>query len=194
MFRAAFRSLIPGAMSLLHRLTGDTPTPHRLLLCAPRRHKHVEQIVRSGCPSGSGSGGNQWTSFSRTARLDIHKKTVVACLLTQDAQGKTGRETRTFSTMTVDILELLDWLTAQGCTHVAMESTGEYWKPVYNLLEDHFTLLVVNARHIKTVPRPIADLLQHGLLRPSFIPPAGQRALRDLARYRGGLLDAAASP
>ena len=135
--------------------------------------------------------------FTHCAGLDIHKKTVVACLLTQDAQGKTGRETRTFSTMTVDILELLDWLTAQGCTHVAMESTGEYWKPVYNLLEDHFTLLVVNARHIKTVPgrktdvkdaQWIADLLQHGLLRPSFIPPAGQRALRDLTRYRGGFV------
>ena len=87
--------------------------------------------------------------FTHCAGLDIHKKTVVACLLTQDGQGQGKRETRTFSTMTADILELLDWLTAQGCTHIAMESTGEYWKPVYNLLEEHFTLLVVNARHIK---------------------------------------------
>ena len=135
--------------------------------------------------------------FTHCAGLDIHKKTVVACLLTQDAHGKTVRETRTFSTMTADSLDLLDWLTAQGCTHVAMESTGEYWKPVYNLLEDHFTLLVVNARHIKTVPgrktdvkdaQWIADLLQQGLLRPSFIPPVGQRALRDLTRYRGGFV------
>jgi len=135
--------------------------------------------------------------YTRCAGLDVHKKTVVACLLTQDAQGKAVRHTRTFGTMTADILDLLDWLQAHDCVHVAMESTGEYWKPIYNLLEGRCDLLVANARHIKSVPGRktdikdaawIADLHQHGLLRPSFIPPAPQRALRDLTRYRSSFV------
>jgi transposase len=99
--------------------------------------------------------------------------------------------------MTQDILALADWLTATGCTHVAMESTGVYWKPVYNLLEGLFEILVVNAQHIKAVPGRktdvkdaewIADLLQHGLLRGSFVPLAPQRDLRDLTRHRSTLV------
>jgi Transposase len=98
--------------------------------------------------------------------------------------------------MTDDLLRLLDWLTSAGCTHVAMESTGVYWKPVYNLLEGSLEVVVVNARHIKAVPGRktdvkdcewIAELLRHGLLQPSFIPDRPQRELRELTRYRTSL-------
>jgi transposase len=122
------------------------------------------------------------------AGLDVHKKTVVAAIL---VPGK--KETRTFETMTSDLLALSDWLTGEGVTHVAMESTGEYRKPVFNILENNFEVLLVNAQHIKSVPGRktdikdaewIADLLRHGLLKASFIPPVGQRELRELTRYR----------
>ncbi len=124
--------------------------------------------------------------------LDVHKKSVVACILTPET-----KETRTFSTMTDDLLQLKEWLSECGVAHVAMESTGVYWKPVYNLLEGHFTLLVVNAYHIKNVPGRktdvkdaewIADLLRHGLVRGSFIPDREQRELRELVRYRRSLI------
>lgn len=130
--------------------------------------------------------------------LDIHKKFVVACVMTTTADGQVQKESRTFSTMTHDLLALLDWLHAAGCTHVAMESTGSYWRPVYNLLEGQFTLLVGNAYHMKTVPGRktdvkdaewIADLLRHGLIRGSFIPSPAQRQLRDLTRYRTHLVE-----
>jgi transposase len=133
----------------------------------------------------------------RCCGLDVHKKTVVTCLVTPGRGGQPTREVRTFSTMTRELLALSDWLRDAGCTHVAMESTGPYWKPVYNLLEGSFTLLVVNAQHIKAVPGRktdvkdaewIADLLRHGLLRPSFIPSRPQRELRELTRYRTSLL------
>lgn len=129
--------------------------------------------------------------------LDVHKKSVVACLMSFDAKGRRRKEVRTFGTMTQDLLALSDWLTAAGCTHVAMESTGVYWKPVFNLLEGLFELSVVNAQHIKRVPGRktdvqdaewIADLLQHGLLRGSFVPPTAQRQLRDLTRHRSTLV------
>jgi transposase len=125
--------------------------------------------------------------------LDVHKKTVVACLITPDPRGGWQHETRTFGTMTRALLALSDWLLAAGCTHVAMESTGEYWKPVCNLLEAHFAVLLVNAQHIKAVPgrktdvkdaQWIAELLQQGFLRASFIPPPAQRELRELTRPR----------
>ena len=133
----------------------------------------------------------------RCCGLDVHKKTVVACLVTPGRGGQPTREVRTFSTMTRDLLRLSDWLLAAGCTHAAMESTGSYWKPVYNLLEGSFELLVVNAQHMKAVPGRktdvkdaewIADLLRHGLLRPSFIPSRPERELRELTRYRTSLL------
>ena len=138
----------------------------------------------------------------RCCGLDVHKKTVVACLVTPGAGGQPTREVRTFSTMTKDILALSDWLRQAGCTCAAMESTGSYWKPVYNLLEGSFELLVVNAQHMKAVPGRktdvkdaewIADLLRHGLLRPSFIPSRPQRELRELTRYRTSLLQERAS-
>jgi transposase len=126
--------------------------------------------------------------YERCAGLDVHKKTVVACVLTPE-----GQETRTFGTMTADLLGLSDWLLACGCTHVAMESTGDYWKPIFNMLEGTLEVLLVNAQHVKAVPGRktdvkdaawLAELLQHGLLRASFIPPIAQRELRDLTRYR----------
>lgn len=125
--------------------------------------------------------------------LDVHKKSVTACVLW--ASGR-RRQTQAFGTFTRELLELGDWLRACGVTHVAMESTGVYWKPVWNLLEGQFEVLLVNAQHIKAVPGRktdqkdsewIADLLQHGLLRASFVPPAPIRELRDLTRYRASL-------
>jgi transposase len=125
--------------------------------------------------------------------LDVHKKSVTACVLW--ASGR-RRQTREFGTSTKDLLALSDWLRSCGVTHVAMESTGVYWKPVWNLLEGQFEVLLVNAQHIKAVPGRktdqkdsewIADLLQHGLLRASFVPPPPIRELRDLTRYRASL-------
>jgi transposase len=140
--------------------------------------------------------------YERCAGLDVHKRTVVACISVPDGQGGWRREVRTFGTMTVDLLELADWLQSWGCTHVAMESTGEYWKPVFNLLEGTCEVLLVNAQHVKAVPGRktdvkdaewLAELLQHGLLRASFIPPVAQRELRDLTRYRSTFIKAQAT-
>jgi transposase len=132
------------------------------------------------------------------AGLEVHKRSVVACLLSLDEQGQRHKQVRTFSTMTKELLELADWLKQAGCTHLAMESTASYWKPVYNLLEGLFELVVVNAQHFKAVPGRktdvgdaewLADLLRHGLLRASFIPERPQRELRDLTRYRTSLVE-----
>jgi transposase len=140
--------------------------------------------------------------YARCCGLDVHKRTVVACLLTPGLSGQPLREVRTYGTTTRELLALMDWLVANGCTHVAMESTGSYWKPVYNLLESTFELLVVNAQHLKAVPGRktdvrdsewIADLLQHGLIRPSFIPSRPERELRELTRYRTTLIRERAS-
>jgi transposase len=129
---------------------------------------------------------------SRCCGLDVHKQTVKACIMTPEL-----KEIRTYSTMTGDLLKLKEWLKQRGVTHVAMESTGVYWKPIYNLLEDEFTLLVVNAQHIKNVPGRktdvrdaewIANLLKHGLVKGSFIPDREQRELRELVRYRRSLI------
>jgi len=130
--------------------------------------------------------------YERCAGLDVHKKIVVACR----RDGK-QQETKSFGTTTPELLELVDWLSEWKSTHVAMESTGDYWKPVYNLLEANFQVFLVNAKHVKQVPghrtdvgsaRWLAELMQHGLLKPSFIPPAPQRDLRDLTRYRTKLV------
>ena len=135
--------------------------------------------------------------YSRCAGVDVHKKTVVVCRIIPGPDGKPIKEIRTFTTMTRDLLALSDWLTEGGVTHVAMESTGVYWKPVYNFLEGTFTLLLVNAAPIKPVPGRksdvkdcawIADLLRHGLLKGSFVPDRGLRELRELTRYRTALV------
>jgi transposase len=136
--------------------------------------------------------------FERCCGLDVHKAIVVACLWMRDQSGKVHKEIQKFGTMTVDLVVLYDWLKSKGVTHVAMESTGIFWKPIYNLLEDAFQVLLVNAEHIKRVPGRktdvtdaewIADLLAHGLLKGSFIPPKPIRELRDLTRYRKSLID-----
>lgn len=136
--------------------------------------------------------------YERCAGLDVHKKNVKVCLITSAGAQRPRKEFRTYQTTTHHVLEMRDWLQEQGCTHIAMESTGVYWKPIYNLLESDFELLVVNAHHLKTVPGRktdvkdaewIADLLRHGLLRASFIPQAPQRELRELTRYRTRLVE-----
>src|SRR5215471_7817503 len=127
--------------------------------------------------------------------LDVHKKSITACVLRVE-KGKTRKEKRRFGTFTRELLEMADWLEKCGVTHVAMESTGVYWKPVWNILEGQFEVLLVNAQHIKAVPGRktdqkdcewIAELLQHGLLRASFVPDRPIRELRDLTRYRASL-------
>lgn len=136
--------------------------------------------------------------YPRCAGLDVHKQTIVACLLLTAASGKVTREVRTFATTTAQLRRLAEWLKTQGVTHVAMESTGIYWRPVFNVLEEAtLEVILVNARHMKAVPGHktdikdsewIADLLRHGLLTPSFIPPKPIRDLRDLVRSRKTLV------
>ena len=133
----------------------------------------------------------------RCAGLDVHKKTVVACRIVSKAGQADQVDIRTFGTMTADLLVLRDWLAEAKVTQVAMESTGVYWKPVFNILEEDFEVLLVNAKHIKFVPgrktdvkdaQWIAELLQHGLLKASFVPEPAQRELREVVRYRTHLI------
>jgi transposase len=132
--------------------------------------------------------------YDRCCGLDLHKKVIMACLLLLTAEG-VHKEMRTFGTTLADLYLLRDWLTASGCQAVAMESTGVYWRPIWNVLEEEeqWHLLLVNAQHIKAVPGRktdtkdaewLADLLQHGLLRASFVPPRTPRELREVTRYR----------
>jgi transposase len=134
--------------------------------------------------------------YERCAGLDVHQKTVVACMRVASA-GRVGEEVRTFETTTKGLLELGAWLEAEGCTHVAMEATGVYWKPVWHVLESRFELVLANAAHIKNVPGRktdvadatwIADLLAHGLIRGSFVPPTPIQDLRALMRTRKQLV------
>ena len=140
--------------------------------------------------------------YERCAALDVHKKTVTACLIVPGPDGQPQKEKRVFGTMTQDLLRLSDWLFEAGCTHVAMESTGVYWKPIFNILEANFEVILVNARDVKNVPGRktdmadaewLAELVRHGLVRGSFIPPEPIRVLRDLTRYRTSLIRQKAS-
>src|SRR6185437_12907490 len=135
--------------------------------------------------------------YARCCGLDVHQKTVVACVLLTTTQGAVRREVRTFGTMTADLLALNDWLNGLDVEQVAMESTGIYWRPVFSLLEADHPIILVNAQHIKAVPGRktdvkdsewVADLLRHGLLKASFIPPQPIRELRELTRYRKTLV------
>lgn len=135
--------------------------------------------------------------YARCCGLDVHKKMVTACLRVPGPNATRAEEVRTFGTTTRELLQLADWLAAAQCTHVAMESTGVYWRPVYQILEESFELLLVNAQHVKTVPgrktdvkdcQWLARLLEHGLLRGSFVPPVPVRELRELTRYRRELI------
>ena len=134
--------------------------------------------------------------YERCAGLDIHKRTVVACRVSPGADGQAVKATRTFGTMTDELVALGDWLGEVGVTHVAMESTGAYWQPIWNILEHRFNLVLANARHIKAVPGRktdvkdsewIADLLRHGLIQGSFVPELEEREVRELTRYRDAL-------
>jgi transposase len=135
--------------------------------------------------------------YERCCGLDVHKKSVVACLIVPGRGAKPQQEVRTFGTLPAQLLALRDWLQEAGCTHVAMESTGVYWKPVHGVLDGLCEVLLVNARHLKAVPGRktdvkdaewIANLLRHGLLRGSFVPSQEQQALRELTRYRSTLV------
>ncbi|MBP1949905.1 transposase [Virgibacillus litoralis] len=132
--------------------------------------------------------------IERACGMDVHKDNITACIITPE-----GKEIKTFSTKTVFLIQLVDWIKEYRCTHVAMESTSVYWKPIVNLLEaEDIEFLVVNAQHIKSVPGRktdvkdaewIAKLLRHGLLRASFIPDRNQRELRELVRYRRSIIE-----
>jgi len=135
--------------------------------------------------------------IERVCGLDVHKQTVAACVRVPGSKSAREQHVQTFGTTAAELLVLRDWLEAHGVTHVAMESTGVYWKPIYYVLEERFTCLLVNAAHVKQVPGRktdvqdcvwIAQLLEHGLLRGSFVPPAPIRELRDLTRYRKVLI------
>lgn len=138
------------------------------------------------------------TLVERGCGLDVHQATVVACLLIVLESGKVHKQVRTFGTTTRELVSLREWLLSEGCTHVAMESTGVYWKTIYTILEGAFEIVVANAQHVKKVPGRktdvkdaewIADLLCHGLLRASFVPPKPIREVRDLTRYRRKLVE-----
>ncbi|GED33931.1 IS110 family transposase [Brevibacillus centrosporus] len=132
--------------------------------------------------------------IERSCGMDVHKDSITACIITPE-----GKDTQTFSTKTVFLIKLIDWIKEHGCTHVAMESTGVFWKPIVNLLEaESIKFLVVNAQHMKAVPGRktdvkdaewIAELLRHGLLTSSYIPDRNQRELRELVRYRRSLIE-----
>jgi transposase len=133
--------------------------------------------------------------------LDVHQANVVACLLTGKPNERPRKQIKTFATVTQELRAMCQWLRDAGCTHIAMESTGVYWKPVYAVLEAGFELVVGNAHHIRNVPGRktdvkdsewLADLLRHGLIRKSFVPPKPMRELRDLLRYRRKLVESAA--
>src|SRR5262245_29645165 len=135
--------------------------------------------------------------LERCCGLDVHKETVAACVRIVERRGAVTQHVQTFRTTAADLVVLRDWLAAHRVTHVAMESTGVYWKPVFYALESDFTCLLVHAMHIKRVPgrktdvqdcASLAQLLEHGLLRGSFVPPAPIRELRDLTRYRKALI------
>ncbi len=135
--------------------------------------------------------------IERCAGLDVHKATVTACVRVPDGAGGRHQEIRTFSTTTAGLLTLRDWLASYGVTLVGMESTGIYWRAVYYLLEDDFTCWLLNAQHLRNVPGRktdvadsawIAQLVEHGLVRPSFVPPREIRQLRDLTRYRKAMI------
>src|SRR6266566_4016130 len=135
--------------------------------------------------------------YACCAGLDVHKKTVVACIIKTGEHGKVSREVRTFATTTAGLLGLSDWLGEHDVSQVAMESTGVYWRPVFNILEATYEVILVNAQHMKAIPgrktdildsQWIATLLRHGLLKASFIPPRPIRDVRDLVRYRKSLV------
>src|SRR2546427_9822067 len=174
---------------------GAFGTPHCRI-----RARRAESCTREA-PPGRGQtstgGGVMDQLIERCCGLDVHRDTIAACVRVPGPNGKRQHEVRTFGTTAVELLALRDWLEAHAVTHIAMESTGVYWKPVFYVLEEAFTCLLVNAAHIKQVPGRktdvkdcmwIAQCLEHGLLRGSFVPPAAIREIRDLTRHRKVLI------
>jgi hypothetical protein len=175
-------------------LTSASPRHHHVLLLSPQTDSFVSGTPRPTRPMG-GRLGRRSQAMLRAGRA---QRTAVACVIIPGPNRLPTKQIRTFGTMTLDLLQLADWLTELHVTHVATESTGSYWKPVWNLLEHSFELLLVNAQHMKAVPGRktdvkdcewIADLLRHGLLRASFVPDRFQRELRELTRYRRSLVE-----
>lgn len=135
--------------------------------------------------------------YAHCCGIDVHKRFVTACRIRSREGAEPEKELRKYGTMTGELLAMAEWLAAGGVTHVAMESTGVYWKPIWNLLEERFTLVLVNAQHVKAVPGRktdladaewLADLLRHRLLRGSFVPTREERERRELTRYRTSLV------
>src|SRR5262245_2760973 len=171
--------------SVLRSLARERAAPRIVALSTPSRIVEATFLEPR-------EGGRMETVITRCAGLDVHKTTVVATVRIPEAGGR-RIVTETFGTMTPDLIALREWLQAYGVTHVALESTGVYWKPVYYMLEDAFTLLLINMLTLKHVPGRktdvkdsewLAQLLECGLLRSSFVPPPSIRELRDLTRYR----------
>jgi transposase len=166
-----------------------TVSPNRKV--DPLRHPTLAIRTRQWAREG---GARMQTVYARCAGLDVHKATVVACVLATRADGRVRREVRTFRTLTRDLEALAAWLREQEVAQVALESTGVYWWPVFNILEEAgLAVILVNPQHVKQVPGRktdlrdaewLAELLRHGLLKASFIPPAAIRRLRELTRYR----------
>lgn len=168
------------------------PREHHVLLPPPGRGERAFEISPLRAPRRPAQEAMMELVYPRCAGLDVHQKTVVACArIVERAQLR--HEVRTFGTTTRELLALADWLTAWGCTHAAMESTGMYWKPVWHVLETQVTLLLANAQEVRHLPGRksdvkdavwLADLLAHGLIRPSFVPPPPIQVVRDLTRTR----------
>src|SRR5579863_4403147 len=171
-----------------------------MIVATPRGGSTRRKVVMVSAPrtdcTSSKERSRMEVVYERCCGLDVHKKSVTACVLITEADG-VKKSVRTFPTMTADLLALSDWLTTLQVQHIALESTGIYWRPVFNILEEGRTVILVNAQHMKAVPGRktdvkdsewLADLLRHGLLKPSFIPPAPIRELRELTRYRTTLI------
>jgi len=177
----------------------DNASNHRLLPAWWFVAEHAEQIAQPFDVHRDRAAVRRSamdTMHRCCAGLDVHKETVAACVRRIDSTGRVAKEVRTFGTTTGALRKLLDWLVSQGAEAAAMESTGVFWKPIWNILEGSVKVILVNARHIKNVPGRktdvkdcdwIAQLLQHGLLRASFVPERPQRDLRDLTRQRSQL-------
>jgi transposase len=172
-------------------LTRELPVP-RIGPKSPPSRLAIEETPPDGGDIIAG-GRAMDQVIERCGGLDVHKTTVAACVRIPGRRGTREQHVRTFGTTAAELLALRDWLQGHGVTHVAMESTGVYWRPVFYVLEEGLTCLLVNAAHVKQVPGRktdmrdcawIAQLLEHGLLRGSFVPPAPIRELRDLTRYR----------
>ena len=193
-------------LTYLWRLSDPDPQsgPRRVEVprfVAPSNGKHVQQNLFTTCgvTIAFDQEVTMQVTVTRCAGLDVHQATVVACVTIHGRRKKPTKEVRTFGTMTHDLEALRDWLKAEGVTHVGMESTGVYWRPVHAVLEDDFIVIVGNARHIRNVPGRktdvkdaewIATLVGHGLIQPSFVPPKPLRELRELLRYRRKLTEA----